>query len=271
MIQVVNANMVAAIRAVSVERGIDPRTFTLVCAGGAGGLHAAELARALGMPSVFVPAEAGVFCSFGMTVTDVRHDHVATLHMMTDAPDLDALNALIDGLKTTAVRELEEEGFARSDISLDVLVDARYPGQIHELTVSLPVTDEVTAETLAQLAVTFHAEHLTQFAYSRPEMPLEALHWRVAASGQQDVPRPTAPLETAATRAATPIGVRSAYFPRAAAQLEVDVFDLDSLPPGTHAEGPAIVATPTTTIVIHEGDRVTRSGDEGFRIAIAPG
>ena len=131
----------------------------------------------------------------------------------------------------------------------------------------MPGGGEVTAETLVQLADAFHGEHLTQFAYNRPEMNLEVLHWRVAASGRQArtqvEPPPSEP------HVATPLGSREAYSLSIRGMEKFDVYDLAAFGPGASAAGPAIVATPTTTIVLHRGDRIRRTGDEGFHIDIA--
>ena len=185
IVRVVNANMVGAIRSVSVDRGVDPRGFTLVCGGGAGGLHATELARELGMERVFVPLEAGVFCAFGMTVTDVRHDHVTALHAVSDEFDLGVLNAAIAALEEAARTRLAG-GAASSaeEIELERSVDARYPGQVHEITVPVPTGTELGAAEVETLVAAFHEQHRAQFAYNRDSMPIECLHWRVGAIGR---------------------------------------------------------------------------------------
>lgn len=268
IVRVVNANMVGAIRSVSIDRGVDPRRFTLVCGGGAGGLHAAELARELGMGRVFVPLEAGVFCSFGMTVTDVRHDHVAALHAVSDAFDLDGLNATLAELEAQARRELLEEGFEASEIRLERSVDARYPGQVHEITVPVPGDGALGADEVTALEAAFHAQHEAQFAYHRERMPIECLHWRVAAIGASAVGASPAP--EAAGGAAAPARTVQAYSAAVGGLAPTPIYDVADLDVGTSIHGPAIVAAPTTTVVVHEGDVLSRQVAEGFLIDVAP-
>ena len=269
IVRVVNANMVGAIRAVSVDRGVDPRRFTLVCAGGAGGLHAAELARELGIEKVFVPLEAGVFCSFGMTVTDVRHDHVAALHTVTDGIDLDLVNAAIGELEDRARAELLEEGFGADEVTLERSVDARYPGQVHEITVTVPAAPTLGAAEIEELVAAFHEQHLAQFAYNRTEMPIECLHWRVAAIGAGNpVGRPEA--AAAGAGEVEPMKTAMAYSTASGEVEETPIYDVADLGVGAAVSGPAIVAAPTTTIVLHAGDALERRDADGFLITVAP-
>jgi N-methylhydantoinase A len=270
IIRVVNANMVGAIRSVSIDRGVDPRSFTLVCGGGAGGLHAAELARELGMQRVFVPVEAGVLCAFGMTVTDVRHDHVAALHAVSDDFDVDALNATLQELERKARHELAEEGFEQSEIQLERSVDARYPGQVHEITVPVPATGTLGEADLRALEAVFHREHEAQFAYNREGMAIECLHWRVAAVGTSPIVRPEAPKTNGAGRGVTPVRTVQAYSTRDDALTDTPLYDVADLRLGAAVEGPAIIASPTTTIVLHAGDVLSRQLEEGFLINVAP-
>jgi N-methylhydantoinase A len=262
--------MVGAIRAVTIERGIDPRAFTLVCGGGAGGLHATELARALGMQRVFVPLEAGVFCAFGMTVTDVRHDHLAALHVVSDSMDLDTINEMLGALEEKAAGELAEEGFDPSQVRLERSVDARYPGQVHEITVPVP-SEKLGQGELATLVSEFHDQHRAQFAYSRENMPIECLHWRVAAVGTSPSwPRAVSEQNGHVGGSKESAHAREAYFAASGGLVETVVHDVADLSVGVTVEGPALVTAPTTTIVLHPGDRLTRPTADGFLIEVKP-
>ncbi|MDO8209631.1 hydantoinase/oxoprolinase family protein [Conexibacter sp. CPCC 206217] len=267
MIRVVNANMVAAIRSVSVERGIDPRGFTLVSGGGAGGLHAAALARELGMRAVFVPLQAGVFCSFGMTVTDVRHDHLVSHHALSDALDHDAVAAVLRELGERASAELREEGFAPGEIALEWSVDARYPGQVHEMTVPVAMEPGRLRPDVEATVAGFHAAHQERYAYNRPAMAVELLHWRVAASGRRARELPAAAASGSAEIA--PRAVRDAYSAALGAFAPTPVHDVADLGVGASIAGPAILTAPTTTIVIDAGDTLSRPTANGFSISVA--
>ena len=229
MIRVVNASMTAAVRAVSVERGLDPRDFALVVGGGAGGLHATALARDLGIEQVVIPREAGTLCAFGMTVTDVRHDYVGALHASSEDLDPAALDGLYAGLEGTGRSRLLEDGFAAEEIAVERSVDARYPGQVYELTVAIPAVDSYGPESLAEIVSSFHDEHERQFGYRREGMAVEFLHWRSAAIGRIAL---GAPAETAAAAetAPVPVGARTVYVP-SEGMVEVPMYKVESLEP----------------------------------------
>lgn len=255
IIRVVTENMVSAIRAVSIERGIDPRGYTLVCGGGAGGLHVARLARELGMAQVLIPRAAGTLCSFGMTVTDVRHDHVRPLHATSETVDHGRLDALFGELEQEARESLARDGFTPEQIVLEREVDARYQGQVYELTVPVPASARFGPEEVAAIAAGFHEEHRRQFTYSRPEMAVEFLHWRVVAAGRIPAARP--PVATPQESVAETTGTRAAYVPEQGAMAQVAVIAAEALVPGAVAEGPAVIASDTTTVLLNPGDRLT--------------
>ena len=267
VISVVNTNMVAAIRSVSVERGLDPRRFTLVSGGGAGGLHCAELARELGIQQVFVPLEAGVFCSFGMTVTDVRHDHVAAHYAVSDTILLDEVSALLRDMEAKATAELLEESFAPEDITTERWVDARYAGQHNEITIPVPASEQLGPEDRERLIATFHEEHHAQFAYSRPGLPIEFLHWRVAGAGRHDGSAAAPPAVELQDAAPTRVG--EAHF-AGHGTVDTGLYEVAELDLGSRVAGPAVVYAPTTTIVVPPGDVLSRHSREGFVLDVAP-
>ncbi|WP_320670833.1 hydantoinase/oxoprolinase family protein [Patulibacter defluvii] len=259
IIEVVNANMVGGIRSVSVERGIDPRGFMLVSGGGAGGLHAARLARQLGMGKVMIPAEASTFCAFGMTVTDVRHDYTISRHAISSDLDVASLDGPFAELEQRARQRLLDDGFDASQIRLERSVDARYRNQVHELTIPIPGGDGYGPDDLAEIVRRFHAEHEKQFTYSLEDVPVEFLHWRLAAFAVTPaVARPEAPPadDPEAAGQAALIGHREAYFPEHGGKVETPVYATGSLVPRARVHGHAIIESPTTTVVINPGDQL---------------
>ncbi|MGE0066919.1 MAG: hydantoinase/oxoprolinase family protein [Solirubrobacterales bacterium] len=268
VIRVVNANMTAAVRAVSVERGLDPRGFALLVGGGAGGLHSCALARDLGIRQVVIPREAGTLCAFGMTVTDVRHDYLGALHCSSDAMDSEALDALYAGLEEKGRSRLVGDGFADEEIVIERSVDARYPGQVYELTVPIPTVDSYGAESLAEIVNRFHDEHERQFGYRREDMPVEFLHWRSAAVGRIAVEAPAA-AEAGEVKAAEPIGSRTVYVP-SQGMTEVPMYKVEELVLGTSVTGPAVIAGDTTTILLDVGDVLSCDEEDSFLIAVTP-
>ncbi len=269
VIRVVNASMTAAVRAVSVERGLDPRAFALVVGGGAGGLHATALARDLGIERVVIPREAGTLCAFGMTVTDVRHDYVGALHTSSDSLDPAALDALYDGLEGTGRSRLLEDGFAAEEIAVERSVDARYPGQVYELTVPIPTVDSYGPESLAEIVSSFHDEHERQFGYRRESMPVEFLHWRAAAVGHIALGTPPEPGGGGEETAAPPVGSRTVYVP-SEGMVEVPMYKVESLELGARVVGPAIIAGDTTTILLDAGDVLSCDEEDSFLIVVTP-
>jgi N-methylhydantoinase A len=270
IIEVVNANMVDAIRAVSIERGVDPRGFVLVAGGGAGGLHATRLARRLGMTTVLVPQEAGTFCAFGMTVTDVRHDHSRALHALTSTVELGSLNGLFEELEEEGRRRLHNDGFTDDQIVLERSVDCRYPNQVHELTIQIPSGGAYTEAELRSVESTFHAEHKRRFTYFLENLPVECLHWRVTAIGRMPVDRVGSsnggPADDQALARQAHVGSRDAYF--AGAMSPTNVFSAELLEVGARVDGPAIIQAATTTILLDDRDVLTVRPDRGFAIEL---
>src|SRR5437879_792177 len=171
VVRVVNANMEKALRVVSIERGYDPRDFTLVAFGGAGGLHACELAEALGIPRVIVPAMPGALSAFGILVSDVVKDYSRTiLSRVTSALPVTRLQQEFARLSRSAKQDFRAEGWAGT-IHEQRTVDVRYRGQGYELNV--PFTANLIAE--------FHRAHAKRYGYSHPEREIELVTVRLRA------------------------------------------------------------------------------------------
>jgi N-methylhydantoinase A len=255
--------MVSAIRAVTIERGVDPRPCVLVSGGGAGSLHAARLATALGIGTVLIPREAGVLSAYGMTVSDLRHDHSATLHTTSARDEADRVAAVVGGLEERAREELARDGFAEAT-RIERTVDARYLGQIHELMTPVP-DGPVDADLLARLRTAFDELHRERYSYDLPDVPVEYLHWRVAGIGVM----PPAPRDDYAdlatpTRPASASRTRRAWFAELGGWVDAAVHDSGDLARGDGVEGPAIVESTTTTVLVPPGCTAIADGHEGL-------
>lgn len=257
IIEVVNANMVGGIRSVSVEKGIDPRGFLLVSAGGAGALHAARLARELEMEKLIFPPQASTFCAMGMIVTDVKHDYAVSLHATTKQIDFGAVDGAYRELESKAVERLEQDGFSKEKIQLRRSVDARYKGQVWELTVPIPTADTYAEEDLATIIDTFHDFHEQQFTYSLREDEIEFLHWRLTATGESPEIPLAEPVVGHGDSKIEPADKRKAYFAELGGMVETPVYRVEELATGGSVEGPAIFESDTTTMVINPGDSLT--------------
>ena len=272
IISVVDAAMVDAIALISVERGIDPRSYTLLAGGGAGAQHAGKLASQLGMRRVVIPAEAGALCAYGMTVSDVRHDYLRAHHAFTDRLDLDAVNQVISELETRARKDLGEAGFEDETVDMHRFVDARYPSQTHELTISVPARHRLGSDDLRSIETGFHEEHERRFAYSLPALPVEILHWRVTGIGRTG-DRFEVPFDESAEGSpeVARAGVRQAYFQELGGFVETPVFVHDRVPALAAIEGPAIVDSATTTVVVCPNQRLIAGHGGSFLLFLEQG
>ena len=237
IVRVANANMERAIRVVSVERGHDPRRFALVAFGGAGGMHACDIARRLEIGSVVVPRHAGVLSALGMLVADVVRDYSASvLRPSAELAPRDIDRALAP-LVRQAHDELSAEGFAASRRVVETLIDVRYVGQSYELT--MPAGRDYRAR--------FDREHGRLYGYSNPDRPTEVVAVRVRATGVTDKPRLPAVRPKRASRA-KPVHTGVGRFE--GRSLETGFFRWDDLPPGAEGAGPAVVTGGEATVVI---------------------
>jgi N-methylhydantoinase A len=244
----VNVAMAAGVREVSVRRGLDPRDFPLVVAGGAGPLHAAAIASELEIPLLLVPRESSIFCAAGMLMSDFKHDDVRAYKSLLAEADLERLDGLFAEMAVAGRATLVRERIAEADAEAQAALDLRYVGQWHELTV--PVERPIDRE---QVAAEFHRQHDLLFGYSSPAMPVELLSARTTTVGRTDKPatRDFAGGESDAERAVR--GTRPVWSPSARAMVATPVYDGRALGPGATLAGPAVVELMNTTIVVLEG------------------
>jgi N-methylhydantoinase A len=250
VLDIVNNNMVGAIRLVSVERGYDPRDFALVAFGGAGPLHGADLAGLLAMRTVVVPRHPGVLSTFGLLGTEVRNDYARTSLQKPPDYDLGAVAAIYTELEAHAQAWLAAEGVGPSGRRLMRLADLRYRHQGFEITVPWPERELVVDALVAR----FHERHRQLYTYALPDAPVEIVTLRVAAAGR--VRRFTLP--TLGRRgAARGRSRRRRVFFAGAGWRECPCVDRETLGAGAVVTGPAIVEQLDSTTVIPPGHRAT--------------
>jgi N-methylhydantoinase A/oxoprolinase/acetone carboxylase beta subunit len=246
VIRVTNANMERAIRVVSVERGHDPRRFGLLAFGGAGGMHACEIAERLEMSAVVMPKFAGVLSALGMLVADVTRDYSASVLERSDAVTGPALDRRFRPLVATARAELRAEGFSPARQVLTRHVDVRYVGQSYEITV--PFGPAYRRD--------FDRRHARLYGYANPARPTEVVNVRVTATGVTEKPR--LPFARARRHAARPSAQRPGRF--AGRNVTVRCFRWEDLAPGSTGLGPAVITGGEATAVIPPGVRFTVDG-----------
>jgi N-methylhydantoinase A len=248
--QVVNENMVDAIREVSVRRGFDPRQFALVAAGGAGPLHVGALAEELDIPIVLIPRLASVFCALGGLVSDLRYEAASSLISPLRRLDISAANSTVARLTRPLLDSLAADGIGEADASVEVLAGLRYSGQFHEIEVPLPDAT-FSKDAIEALASEFHHRHELINGYQEPAHDIDVITVRVVATGPGGAPpMPDAPEASSADAAAAPPTRTITWNGRS---MDVAVHRRSSLGRDSVVAGPAIVTEETTTLVVPPG------------------
>jgi len=254
MHRVMNVNMASAIREVSIERGYDPRDFPLVCAGGAGAIHAAMIARELGIRTILVPREASILCAAGMLHTDLRHDFVRSYAtpFTTDSLDQKTFLALMQDMEEDARKLLVEEGVATSDQRFVYAVDLRYVGQYHEVRVDEVPESALRSLDLETVKALFHASHDRMFGYDLAEENtlVELVNIRMTAIGLTPKPDLAVGDSVGADSSGAQKGQRAIYDLDANDFTNAPVYDGDRLQPGNRLSGPAVIETAVTTVIV---------------------
>jgi len=252
--RVVNTNMVAGIRRVSVERGYDPREFSLVAAGGATGTHITALAAEIGIRSVLVPKLASGLCAFGQVLSDVKYNYMAACPgRLDEQTDFLRIEWLFEDLEAEGRRVLRAEGFADDAIRVERSLDMRYVGQIHECTVSLG-SGRLTAASLPFLRQRLDEQHTRLFTYCEPDSPVEIVNIESTVYGLHGE-LPVRPYDDAAAAADPVREQRKVYLGQGddIVPLAIPVYDGEHIRCGQPIEGPALIEEPTTTILVEAG------------------
>lgn len=233
IVRVANASMCQGIRVVSVERGHDPRDFALLAFGGAGPLHACELAAELSIPRVLIPVYPGVFSALGMVVADIKHEFVLTRRMDPEE-DTEPVFRLLENKAKTA---LESEGVSPQTMVLERYIDVRYIGQSYEIRVPA-----------CNACVAFHEAHNTLYGYADPSSPVEFVNFRVVGIGKQEK---ITLKKIAQTENPPPVKEeRPVYFTEF---IQTPVYERKTLRYGDCLQGPAIIEEMESTLLIPPG------------------
>jgi N-methylhydantoinase A len=256
MLEIATASMANAVRRVTLERGLDPRDFTLVAYGGGGPLHAAAVAKELSISAVVIPHAPGHFSALGMLMADLRRDYVQTLFARLDDLKMDQLEAQFRKLEAEGRQALERSGIATDRIVFERSADMRYVGQEHAVAVRMPanVGQETARQEIKQL---FDAAHEQRYSHSAPEESADVVSLRVSAIGRLDKPQlPEVPRGGKTPPPGAFRGHRSVIF-QGQGQVQAAVFDRAKLLQGNRIEGPAIIEEAASTTVVEPGDGIT--------------
>lgn len=263
IIQLVEQNILHAVEQASLEKGYNPRAFTLVACGGAGPLHGPSTARLLGCSSLYIPRLAGVFCAFGMCNSDLRHDYVKSwLHDLdvVESSGPDILEAAFVKMQGDALEVLTREGFTGDKAVLKRGYDLRYFGQQWTIPVECSATDAAT------IRAAFEQVYQRLFGYVQPAGSIEIVNLRLAAIGKLDALQ----IAVAAALVSDPVPIsrRPVWIGKQSGFVDTPVYDGTVLTAGQRLIGPAIIEEATTTLILGSGDKLTMTDAGNYHVDI---
>ncbi|MGX8793957.1 hydantoinase/oxoprolinase family protein [Oceanobacillus sp. M60] len=248
IIKVINSNIMRAVRVVSVERGHNPRDFTLVAYGGAGPLHAVDVARELGMKTVLIPESPGILCALGLLVADLKMDYVQTKIMMADSTNLNDIQIELKKLDSKAGKWFEKENIEESHRIVNRSLNMRYKGQNYELSVQL--TGELENEAqLNQIIDRFHKTHEKRYGYANYKEEVQIVNFRTVVSAEKK----KVSLKKYKTDSESGKGIvdkRNVYFEECDGYVETNIYDRNLIGVGEEIQGPCIIEQLDSTIVV---------------------
>jgi len=260
VVRVANANMADAVRLISIRRGYDPRDFALVAFGGAGGLHGADVARELNIPTVIIPPNPGVTSALGCLLVDIRHDLSAMFGHLADSASEEEFEDAFTALEAEASDRLRHEGVASENAMLQRAASMRYLGQWR----SLSVNCGSGPGALADAVNLFHEQYEREYAFRQDDAPVEIYQLSLTAIGK--TPKPAFHGHDASPKPSPQCtDSRKVYF-ESTGWIETAVFDRQELPAGTHLVGPTVIYQLDSTTVVPPG--ATADVDEWLNIRI---
>jgi len=256
MLQVATSAMANAVRHVTLERGLDPRDFTLVAYGGGGPLHSASVAKELSISRIIIPNAPGHFSALGMLMADLRRDYVQTLFERMDDLEMSELEEQFKKLEAEGRIALMKSGMPTDRIVFERAADMRYVGQEHAVAVSMPANVGSEAAR-AEVKRRFDDAHDLRYSHSAPEESADIVSLRVSAIGRLNKPEfPQIPRGDATPPASARRGERAVIFENSGT-VQAAVFDRTKLMAGNVIVGPAIVEEVASTTLVEPGDTVT--------------
>ena len=250
VLTIMNSNMANAIRAKTVQKGIDPRGFSLVAFGGAGPLHGAEVADLLGIPEVVVPLHPGITSAAGLLTTDLKYDQIKTEFQVKGAVDLDKINRDFQALSNELLEQFASDGLEEGDVEQLRFGDLRYVGQGYELRVAVPQGD-LDGAALEQVWQAFHELHEQEYGHFFSDSPIEIVNIRLTGVGKMPkIATPPAPVGETLDAAQVKTAMSVFRVDGALQRLETNFYIRAKLPPETTIEGPAVILQKDTTTVV---------------------
>ena len=263
IIRVVNANMERAIRTISLERGYDPRRFTLIPFGGAGPMHCCELAQEIGIPRVLVPTHPGILSALGVAIANVVKDYSRTVMLRGGEIDRQRLAEEFHGMENRAREELRQEGLPVDRMTAHRFLDVRYVGQSFELTIDYPAPSSRRSDLQRAIANRFYQAHLQRFGYAdraeaveivnlrlKLELEVEKPSPRMVSSLEDSEPEPALSSKSKSESDASAALIEEAEVVFPEGVLTTGLYQREQLMPGNRIDGPALMLQLDSTIVV---------------------
>ena len=267
VLDVVTTAMAEGIRLLTVRRGGDPRNFSLLAFGGAAGLHVGKVARKTGIGTVHLPSAAPVLSAYGMLASDLRYDYAQSFTASLDIVDLNEVRRLTDRMADQGTAQLKRQGLGEEDISIRFTADMRYLDQIYEVNVPVPDLAGDDGNIRRSWAAQFHERYQTLYSYHQLDQEIRLVTLRATVTGK--LPSVVLPETSGAEPAPNPRkGTRRIF---AGTWTEAAVFSADDLAPGSAIEGPAIVESDFTTVLVEAGDRLEVDPYGGMVLNVSSG
>lgn len=249
IVKVVNSNMARAIRVITVEKGHNPSDFTLVAYGGAGPLHAVNLAQEMGIRNVLIPPAPGTLCALGLLTADIKKSYVKTAISLFEEATPEYINAIMDGLKAEGNAWLESEKVMSDHRKFHGIAEMRYIGQNYELQVEMP-TGGITIESLQLMKQEFFKVHEMNYGYYNADAPIQFVNFRCEAIGVVQKPNLTELTDEMVDPSVAEICRRLVYFEESDLPIECPVYDRAKFGKTERVNGPCIVEQMDSTTVI---------------------
>ena len=264
--KVVSTTMAEGIRLMSVKRGVDPRDFAILAFGGASGLHVSAVARQLQIEKVYVPTAAPVLSALGMLSTDLQYDSSLSHPASLDDIDLDTVRSIVARLEQQGRDRLRAQGVGDEDTTIAVSADMRYLDQIYEVNVPVPDLSLPREELLREWAANFHRRYEELYSYRQSDQEIRLVTLRVSALGR--LPKADLSANMPVDGPVAPKGRRRVFLGE---WRDVPVYAIDGLTRDAQIEGPAILESDFTTVLVDEGDTVSLDRFGGVAMRVATG
>lgn len=253
IIRIANSNMLTALKLISIRKGHDPRNFSIVAFGGGGSMHAAALAKELGVRKVIIPFASPVFSAWGMLMTDLRNDYIQTYIQRTEELHVADLNEKWITMEKSALEKLREEGMPEKSIVFSRFMDIRYIGQEHTVKVPVP-NGRWTKETIGEMIEAFHHLHEKNYTFQLQGQETEIVNIHLVALGRTDKPSLEA-IEKRGHLEDALIEIRPVYYEQEG-WVQTNVYARSKLPTGKQIEGPAVIEEKAAVTVIYKGQNL---------------